>query len=45
MKTVGLTQLTQFVVTLYTRACARLMEGFDILCQLRQTQTIQGLTT
>jgi hypothetical protein len=44
MKTISLTQSTQFVVTLYTRVRARLMESFDILCRLRQTPT-QGLTT
>ncbi len=45
MKTISLTQSTQFVVTLYTRVRARLMESYDILRQLRQSPKKQGLTT
>ena len=45
MKNIRLTQLTLFVVTLYTRIRARLMESYDILRQLCQTPKKQGLTT
>jgi hypothetical protein len=39
MKTVRLTQPTLFLVTLYTRARARLTESFDKPRRLRQAET------